>query len=59
MFLRIDKLQVEMPQPDEADPSAATAVNELMGGCLGKLTTLNTYMVQSFNSKERDKLRPF
>ncbi len=39
MFLRIDKLQVEMPLPDEADPSAAAAVNELMGGRFGELTT--------------------
>lgn len=45
MFLRIDKLQVEMPLPKEPDPAAAAAaVNELMGGRFGELTTLNTYM---------------
>jgi Mn-containing catalase len=59
MFLRIDKLQVEMPLPDDPDPSAAAAVNELMGGRFGELTTLNTYMFQSFNFRQRDKLRPF
>lgn len=59
MFLRIDKLQVEMPLPNEPDPSAAAAVNELMGGRFGELTTLNTYMFQSFNFRQREKLRPF
>ncbi|HEY8612762.1 MAG TPA: manganese catalase family protein [Roseomonas sp.] len=59
MFIRIDKLQVEMPLPNEPDPSAAAAVNELMGGRFGELTTLNTYMFQSFNFKQREKLKPF
>jgi Mn-containing catalase len=59
MFLRIDRLQVEMPLPKEPDPSAAAAVNELMGGRFGEMTTLNTYMYQSFNFRNREKLRPF
>ena len=59
MFLRIDKLQVEMPLPSEPDPSAAAAVNELMGGRFGEMTTLNTYMYQSFNFRQREKLRPY
>lgn len=59
MFLRIDKLQVEMPLPKDPDPSAAAAVNELMGGRFGEMTTLNTYMYQSFNFRQRQKLRPF
>lgn len=58
MFLRIDKLQVEMPLPKEPDPSAAAAVNELMGGRFGEMTTLNTYMYQSFNFRQRE-IRPF
>ena len=58
MFIRIDELQVEMPPPNEPDPSAA-AVNALMGGRFGELTTLNTYVFQSFNFRQRDKLRPF
>jgi manganese catalase len=32
MFLRIDKLQVELPMPTEPDPDAAAAVQELLGG---------------------------
>ncbi len=59
MFLRIDRLQVEMPLPKEPDPVAAAAVQELMGGRFGEMTTLNTYMFQSFNFRQRDKLRPF
>lgn len=59
MFLRIDRLQVEMPMPKEPDPQAAAAVQELMGGRFGEMTTLNTYMYQSFNFRQRGKLRPF
>jgi Mn-containing catalase len=59
MFLRIDRLQVEMPLPEKPDPSAAAAVQELMGGRFGEMTTLNTYMYQSFNFRQRQKLRPF
>ena len=59
MFLRIDRLQVEMPLPSTPDPSAAAAVNELMGGRFGEMTTLNTYLFQSFNFRQREKLRPF
>lgn len=59
MFLRIDRLQVEMPMPKEPDPTAAAAVQELMGGRFGEMTTLNTYMYQSFNFRQRDKLRPY
>jgi len=59
MFLRIDRLQVEMPLPDDPDPTAAAAVQELMGGRFGEMTTLNTYMFQSFNFRQREKLRPF
>jgi Mn-containing catalase len=32
MFLRIDKLQANMPLPKEADPNAAAAIQELLGG---------------------------
>jgi Mn-containing catalase len=59
MFLRIDRLQIEMPLPKDPDPAAAAAVNELMGGRFGEMTTLNTYMYQSFNFRSRQKLRPF
>lgn len=59
MFLRIDRLQIDMPMPKDPDPQAAAAVQELMGGRFGEMTTLNTYMYQSFNFRQRGKLRPY
>ncbi|MBX6377494.1 MAG: manganese catalase family protein [Clostridia bacterium] len=59
MFLRIDRLQIELPQPKEADPNAAAAVQELLGGRFGEMSTLMNYMYQSFNFRGRDKLQPY
>jgi Mn-containing catalase len=59
MFLRIDKLQIELPKPSEPDPNAAAAVNELMGGRFGEMSTLMNYMYQSFNFRGRSKVRPY
>lgn len=59
MFLRIDKLQVELPHPKEADPNAASAVQELLGGRFGEMSTLMNYMYQSFNFRGRPKLKPY
>jgi Mn-containing catalase len=49
MYLRIDRLQIELPQPKEADPNAAAAVQELLGGRFGEMSTLMNYTYQSFN----------
>ncbi|MFS8525190.1 MAG: manganese catalase family protein [Limnochordales bacterium] len=59
MFLRIDKLQIELPQAKEADPNAAAAVQELLGGRFGEMSTLMNYMYQSFNFRGREKLKPY
>lgn len=59
MFLRIDRLQVEMPAPRDPDPNAAAAVQELMGGRFGEMSTLMNYMYQSFNFRGREKLRQY
>jgi Mn-containing catalase len=59
MYLRIDRLQIELPQPKEADPNAAAAVQELLGGRFGEMSTLMNYTYQSFNFRGRDKLRPY
>ncbi|HEY8486981.1 MAG TPA: manganese catalase family protein [Limnochordales bacterium] len=59
MFLRIDRLQVALPQPKEADPNAAAAVQELLGGRFGEMSTLMNYMYQSFNFRGREGLRPY
>jgi Mn-containing catalase len=59
MFLRIDKLQVELPVAEHPDPSAARLVQELLGGRFGEMTTLMCYTYQSFNFRGRQELKPF
>jgi Mn-containing catalase len=59
MFLRIDKLQVELPMAEEPDAVAAQAVQELMGGRFGEMSTLMNYTFQSFNMRGKDKIKPF
>ena len=59
MFLRIDKLQTELPAPKKADPNAAAALQELLGGKYGEMSTLGNYLFQSFNFRSKSKLRPF
>ena len=58
MFLRIDKLQFDLPLPREANPNGAAAVQELMGGRFGEMSTLMNYLTQSFNFRGKDSLRP-
>ncbi len=59
MFMRIDRLQAELPQPKRPDPNAAAALQELLGGKYGEMSTLGNYMFQSFNFRNKTKLRPF
>ena len=59
MFMRIDKLQAALPEPKKADPNAAAALQELLGGKYGEMSTLGNYMFQSFNFRSKSKLRPF
>jgi len=59
MFLRIDRLPVELPVAPEIDPKAASNVQELLGGRFGEMSTLMNYTYQSFNFRNRDKLRPY
>ena len=59
MFLRVDRLPVELPIPPEADHNAAASVQELLGGRFGEMSTLMNYMYQSFNFKGRTKLKPY
>ncbi|HUR58150.1 MAG TPA: manganese catalase family protein [Opitutaceae bacterium] len=59
MILRIDRLPVELPIPDSPNANAASAVQELMGGKFGEMSTLMNYTFQSFNFRGRTKLRPF
>ena len=59
MFLRVDKLQIELPAPSKQDPNAAAALQELLGGKYGEMSTLGNYLFQSFNFRSKSKLRPF
>jgi hypothetical protein len=36
VFLRIDKLQIELPRPQQADQASAGIVQELLGGKFGE-----------------------
>lgn len=61
MYLRIDRLQIELPAPKEPDPNAAAAVSELLGGRFGEMNTLMTYTYQSFNFRmhKNPAIKPF
>jgi Mn-containing catalase len=59
MILRIDRWGTEMPPPSEPDPDGARAVQELMGGRFGEMSTLMNYTFQSFNFRNRQGARPF
>jgi Mn-containing catalase len=58
MILRYDRLGVEIPAGDP-DPAGAMAVQELMGGRFGEMSTLMNYTFQSFNFRGRQSARPF
>jgi Mn-containing catalase len=59
VILRLDALQTELPPPSEPDPAGAAAVQELMGGKFGEMSTWLNYTFQSFNFRSRQGARPF
>ncbi|HEX8325372.1 MAG TPA: manganese catalase family protein [Tepidisphaeraceae bacterium] len=59
MFLRIDALPVELPQSKKIDPESASAVQELMGGRFGEMSTFNNYFAQSMNMRGKKQLGPY
>jgi Mn-containing catalase len=59
VYLRIDRLQIELPAPKESDPNAAAAVQDLLGGRFGEMSTLMNYTYQSFNFRGHDRLKPY
>jgi Mn-containing catalase len=58
MIQRFDNVAVDFPEPDSPNPGAASAVQELMGGKFGEMSTLMNYTFQSFNFRGREKYRP-
>jgi Mn-containing catalase len=59
MVLKIDRLPIELPTPTNPAPNDAAAVQELLGGKFGEMSTLMNYTYQSFNFRGRTRLRPF
>src|SRR4051794_12873582 len=59
MILRIHRLRTQLPPPSDPDPAGAAAVQELMGGRFGEMSTLMNYTFQSFNFRGRQTARPF
>ena len=59
MILRIDRLLTALPENKHPDANAAAAVQELLGGKYGEMSTLMNYTFQSFNFRGRDQLRPY
>jgi Mn-containing catalase len=59
VILRIDRLQAELPPPSDPDPAGAAAVQELLGGKFGEMSTWLNYTFQSFNFRSRQGARPF
>lgn len=59
MILRLDRLMTDLPIPDGPSPNGAAAVQELLGGKFGEMSTLMNYTFQSFNIRGRAEIRPF
>jgi len=59
MISRIDRIATALPPPSDPDPEGAKAVQELLGGRFGEMSTLMNYTFQSFNFRNRQGARPF
>jgi Mn-containing catalase len=59
MIRRVDRIQIELPPPSDPDPAGAAAVQELLGGKFGEMSTFLNYTFQSFNFRNKQGARPF
>jgi Mn-containing catalase len=59
MILRLDRVAIDLPRPSAPSPNSASAVQELLGGKFGEMSTLMNYTFQSFNFRGRKQYRPF
>src|SRR3954454_9683572 len=48
-----------MPPPSDPDPAGAAAVQELLGGRFGEMSTFMNYTFQSWNFRGKQGARPF
>ncbi len=51
MIRRIVRIATELPPPSEPDPAGAAAVQELMGGRFGEMSTFLNYTGEVANGK--------
>ena len=59
MIHRLDRMAVRLPEPKNPSPNDAAAIQELLGGKFGEMSTLMNYTFQSFNFRGKNRLRPF
>ena len=59
MIQRIDQIAVDLPVPESPNSNAAAAIQELMGGKFGEMSTLMNYTFQSFNFRGKERYAPF
>lgn len=59
MYQRLDQLPIKFPKPNGPSPNSAAAVQELLGGRFGEMSTLMNYTMQSINFRGREEFRPF
>jgi Mn-containing catalase len=59
VITRFDKLVLDLPRPKNPSANNAAAVQELLGGKFGEMSTFMNYTFQSFNFRGRSKMRPF
>jgi Mn-containing catalase len=59
VITRNERIATELPPPSEPDPDGAAAVQELLGGRFGEMSTFMNYTYQSFNFRGRQQARPF
>ena len=59
MIYRFDQITVDFPESSGPNPNAAAAVQELLGGKFGEMSTLMNYTFQSFNFRGKAHFRPF
>jgi Mn-containing catalase len=59
MIERHDKIPIQFPRPGDASPDSAAAVQHLIGGKFGEMSTFMNYTYQSFNFRGRKGMRPF
>lgn len=61
MITKYDRVAIDLPMPAGPNANGAAAVQELLGGKFGEMSTLMNYTFQSFNFRGRDAdvARPF